>query len=72
MTRFTPVCSIERSVEMRGLLKLLLIDLLMTRLASIAPQVFGGFTLLTNGGLFLLSRGEVEMDQHQEKDANHT
>jgi hypothetical protein len=59
MAGFTPVCNIEGSFEMRSILELLLIDLLMTRLAGVTSEVFRGFTMLSNGTLFLLSLREA-------------
>jgi hypothetical protein len=57
---------------MRGILELLLIDLLMTRFAGVGPKVFRGFTWLSDSRLFLLSGSEAGMDQQQRKDGNHT
>jgi hypothetical protein len=59
MTRFTPMCRIKCSFEMRGILELLLIDLLMTRFAGVGPKVFRGFTWLSDSRLFLLSGSEA-------------
>jgi hypothetical protein len=59
MTRFTPVCRIQCSFEMRGILELLLIKLLMTCLAGVASNVFRGFTMLGNSRLFLFPRREA-------------